>query len=206
MRRMVGVSLGVKAGVLHSPSRRGWGMAAMWIPEWELGQRRKLGETQLAGVCGYENLWVKNQWRNSAGSPWHLCWSLVSSVMKAAGVLCWEGKATAITPSVWLMLVAHVLLPCSQLSEYCTALLVAGWGEADAGPSCKAWKAPEGLIQRLWLSQAGTLFLAGTFPLGLLALSSAGLGAWGRYNEAVFPSLFVWLFSGFVFPPDVEVS
>lgn len=38
-----------------------------------------------------------------------------------------------VTPTVWLIVVALALLPCSLLFLYLSALLVSGWDETEVG-------------------------------------------------------------------------
>ena len=47
---------------------------------------------------------------------------------------------TTVTPAVWLILSASVLLPCPQPSSYISALPVSGWSEIKVRPLCSILK------------------------------------------------------------------
>lgn len=104
-------------------------------------------------VCKCRYLWTLQGWicRGSAMALWwkllSLLWSSpwglgMSSAMKSAestaparAVKVLRGKGTAVTPTLWLVLVATDFLPYSYSSLDVSAMPVSGQGETKVGPS-----------------------------------------------------------------------
>lgn len=101
---------------------QGPGLAVMKVPM-TVGGGRDQKETKAAGLYDRDTCAVKTG--EICRGPWWPCWPSVSSVGKAAGVLCREG--------LWgpqmLVFPAFFLTPtCLRMSQLCL-FLGAGWAE-----------------------------------------------------------------------------
>lgn len=74
--------------MLHMHSQQRLGLAAAYFMS-QQGAGERVGGAQGADICECKYLWgEKLGKKKSAGVLWQLCWPLVSSKVKDAGVLC----------------------------------------------------------------------------------------------------------------------
>lgn len=184
---------GVLAGILDSRSRRGLDQLPGSSPLWGRGKGES-GGTQVPAVSECKYLWGKTQWNlqrvcNSYAGPWFFqwwkpLWSSIENITRNHSCI-----------HVWLILVVPAFLLGSQLSLYFSVLQVwVGWNGSESFVLCP---------KRL-----------GKLPLNLLSLSSWRVPSWCRtmpgwrmgwcrQNEAILPSFYVRLFSGFFCSSEV---
>lgn len=181
------------AGILDSHSCRGLDQLPGSSILWGRGKGES-GGTQVPAVSECKYLWGKTQWNlqrvcNSYASPWFFQWwkPLWSSIEKIT--------RNHSCVHVWLILVIPAFLLCSQLSLYFSVLQIwVGWNGNESFVLCP---------KRL-----------GKLPLNLLSLSSWRVPSWCRtmpgwrmgwcrQNEAILPSFYVRLFSGFFCSSEV---
>lgn len=176
-----------RAGRYEGP-RGGWGVGG-------IKKRRR----QLASMTRTPVWWKLEK---SAGGPWWLCWPLVSSVGKAAGVLCrevhWGPQLLQPRDRCWCYLLSSLLLPVFVCLSFACFL---GGGEGGRGPKRVSQAAPQKpggarpLLHFLFPSAGGSgcRDSAGASP--------GWCGGWGDagWVKLFFFLFFVRLFSSFLF-------